>query len=329
MTSVSPYKKRRELAVIGVETTRGTAPTKKFVFPWMDKNVRSIPSIIENESALGSDVRVNDSAIDLGSAEGPLGGKVNEENLGVLLHGMFPKVTTVSNGDGTYTHTFERDPSVARKTLSLWDVRPVSTRLFKSLYLDNLNLNLEVGDSGAWLQCSTSVKGWMHEDVSSFTPPALPTGLLEFTSRMVKVLLADNVAGLTNEATAKVKPRSIEIALEESVTVDHYVGETAGDPEFDSAPAEAKGSMVVKYRKTDYEQDYFLNKVHAMSIIAQNGDAKVEIIGTKVRFRELTDSDGRDDTVSQTISFFFEADELNGGKDVVVKVTNKVASYTS
>lgn len=328
MSTVNPYKKRRELVVIGVETTRGTAATKKHAVMWLGKNMKSVPNILENESAVGLDTKINDSAIDVWHSEGPLSGKVTEEGLGYLLNGMFNKVTTVDNEDGTYTHTFERDPSVARKTLSLWDVRPglAGVRLFKSLYMDNLNLNIEVGDSGAWLESSTAFKGWKHEDVGSFSPPAFSTGEKEFTSRMVELRIADDVAGLT---AGKIKPRSIELALEESVTVDHYVGEVDNDPEFDSAPAEAKGSMVVKYRSTDFEDDYFDNKIHAMSFSATNGDEKVEFIGTKVRFREVTDSDGRDDVVSQTISFYFESDFNNGGKDIIAKVTNKLASFTS
>lgn len=325
----TPYKKRREIAVIGVETTRGTAATKKYAFPWLNKNVRTMITPIENESAIGLDTKVNDSAIDVSHSEGPLGGKVNEENIGVLLHGMFSKVTTVDNEDGTYTHTFERDPAVARKSLSLWDVRPAGIRLFKSLFLDNLNLNIEVGDSGAWLECSTSVKGWKHEDIVSLTPPSINPDLKEFTSRMVKVLVADDVAGLANESTARVKPRSIELTLEESVIVDHYVGEANNDPEFDSEPAEVKASMVIKYRSTDFEDDYFSNAVHAMSISSENAEAKLEVIGTKVRFREVTDSDGRDEVVSQTVSCYFESDLANGGKDVIVKLTNKVSSYTA
>lgn len=324
MPAFNPYKKRRELLVLGVEATRGVAATKQYAFRWLEKGIRFMPSILENESAMGTDTRVNDSAIDVGHSEGPISGKVTEDNVGYLLHGMFNKVTTVDNEDGTYTHTFERDPSVARKTLSIWDVRPSGTNLYKSCYLDNLNFNIEVGDSGAWFECSTAVKGWKHEDVTGFTPPAFIVGEKEFVSRMVEVRIADDEAGLT---AGKIKPRSIEFSMEETTTPDHYVGETDNDPEFDSAPQEAKGSMVVKYRSTDLEEDFFANKVHAMSITSTNGDAKIEIIGTKVRFRELTPSDGRDDTVSQTITYFFEADEANGGKDVTIKVTNNVASF--
>lgn len=326
MSTHNAYKKRLELAVIGVETTRGTAASKKYAFPWLNKGMKSVPGIIENESAIGLDARVNDSAIDTWHSEGPLGGKVTEDNFGVLLNGMFNKITTVNNGDGTYTHTFERDRNAARKTFSFWDVRPSTTRLFKSLYMDNLNLNIEVGEKGAWLETSTSFKGWKHEDVTGFTPPGIDAAAKEFTSRMVEVRIANDVAGLT---AGKIKPRSIELNLEETATVDHSVGETNNDPEFDSAPPEAKGTMVVKYRNTDFEDAYFANTIRAMSITAQNGAEKIEVIGTQVRFRELTDSDGRDDVVSQTISFYFEEDLANSGRDVIVKVTNNQASFTA
>lgn len=329
MSIHNAYKKRREIAVIGVESAPGVVATTSYAFRWLNKNVDSKAGILENESGIGLNARVNDSAIDTWHSEGPLGGKVTEEGFGFLANGMFNKVTTKDNADGTFTHTFERDESVARKTLSYWDVRPAGVRLFKSLYMDNLNLNIEVGDAGAWLESSTAFKGWKHEDVASYTPPAFAVDEKEFTSRHVKILLADDEAGLL-APTALVKARSFDWSTEESVTVDHYLGETgAVEPEFDSAPYETKGSMVVKYRKTDFEDSYFSNKRHAMKIIVQNDDAKIEIIGTNVYFPEVTDSDGRDDTVTQTINYFFLPDLAKGGKDVIVKVTNKIASYTA
>lgn len=318
------YKKRREAIVIGPESAPGVVATKQYSFRWLDKGIKSVPGILENESAMGSDVKINDSAIDLWHSEGPLGGKVTEDGIGWLGTGMFNKVTTTVDGD-QFKHVFSRDKTVARRTLSVWDVRPVSTRLYKSMYMDNLNINLEVGESGAWLQATTALKGWKHEDVTGVTP-AFKVGEKEFTSRQVEVFLADDEAGL---AAGKIKPKSITIQMEESTTVDHSLGETNNDPEFDSAPAEAKGSMVIKYRKTDYEDGFFTNKIHALKVVATNGTSKIEWLGTKVRFRELTDSDGRDDVVTQEISFYFEADENNAGKDIEMTLTNDVESYAA
>ncbi len=327
MSTHNAYKKRREMIVIGPESAPGTVATKKYAFRWLDKGIKSVPGILENESAMGEDTRVNDSAIDVWHSEGPLGGKVTEDGIGYLHTGMFNKVTT-TGASAPYTHVFERDKTAARRTLSVWDVRPAGTRLFKSMYMDNLELKVEVGDQGAWLEASTAMKGWKHADVAAIIP-AYVAGEREFTSRHVKVYLADDVAGLANTATALVKARSVTLTLEESVTVDHSVGESNDDPEFDSAPAEAKGTMVVKYRKTDFEDDYFANAIHAMKIVVENGPSKIEYLGTKVRFREVTDSEGRDDTVTQTISFYFEADENNGGKDIVATVVNGVDSYAA
>ncbi|MFJ6416470.1 hypothetical protein [Paeniglutamicibacter sp. NPDC091659] len=267
---------------------------------------------------------MNDSAIDVWHSEGPLGGKVTDNGLAILMHGMLNKVTTVDNLDGTWTHSFERDDSVARKSLSYWNVGPSGTRLYNSVYMDNLNLKLEVGDNGAWFEVDTALKGWKHKDVTGVTP-VFDTADKEFTSRHVRVYLADDVAGLA-VAEARVRARSITLALEETATVDHSVGELEDDPEFDQAPQEAKGTMVVKFKKTDYEDDYFTNKIHALKIEAINGTSSISVTGTKVRFREVTRSDGRDDTVTLTISFFFEADDLNGGKDIVSEITNTLAA---
>lgn len=327
MTAFSPYKKRREAIVIGPESAPGTTATKQYALRWLDKGLKSVPGILENESAMGSDVKINDSAIDLWHAEGSVGGKVTEDGYGWLQTGMFNKVTTTEVSAGLYQHVFERDKNIARRTFSIWDVRPVNTLLYKAVHMDNLETTLEVGESGGWLEASTSVKGRKHTAVSAVTP-VFKTGEKEFTSRQVEVFLAADVAGLS-AGTAKVKLKRFALQQEETTTVDHYIGEVNDDPEFDSAPAEVKASMVIKYRKTDFEDDYFSNAIHAMKIVATNGTSKIEWLGTKVRFRELTPSDGRDDYVTQEISLYFEADDTNGGKDLVVTVTNEVDSYAA
>lgn len=327
MATVNPYKKRREAVVIGPETTPGTVATKQYAFRWLEKGLSPKPTILENESAMGSDVKVNDSAIDVWHSEGPLGGKVTDAGFGWLQAAMLNKVTTTLVSPGNYKHVFSRDLTVPRRSFSIWDVRPHGTRLYKSCYFDNLETKIEVSDKGAWMETKMAVKGWKHQDVPAGTViPVFDNSEKEFTSRQVEVLLADDVAGLT---AGKIKPRSITIQQEEGATVDHSLGETNDDPEFTFAPQEAKGSMVIKYRKTDFEDDYFVNKVHAMKIVATNGSSKIEILGTKVRFRELKDSEGRDDTVTQEISFYFEADGNNGGKDIEVTIYNTMTSYAS
>ncbi|WP_437770612.1 phage tail tube protein [Arthrobacter sp. KNU40] len=324
MTAFNSYKKRREAIVIGPESSPGTTATKQYAFRWLDKGLKSIPMILENESAMGSDVKINDSAIDVWHSEGPLGGKVTEDGIGWLMTAMLNKVTTTAAG-AQFKHVFTRDKSFARRTLSVWDVRPVDIRLYKSVYMDNLEVSIEVGEKGAWLEAKTALKGWKRTTATGVTP-AFKVGEKEFTSRQVEVFLASDVAGLT---AGKIKPRKITLKMEESTTVDHSLGETNDDPEFDSAPAEVKGSMVIKYRKTDFEDDYFANAVHALKIVATNGTSKIEFLGTKVRFRELTDSDSRDDVVTQEVSFYFEADDANAGKDIEVTVTNDVPNYNA
>lgn len=331
MSTHNAYRKRRESVVIGLEATPGATPTKQLTMHWLDKTAKSIPNILENESAIGEDTRVNDSAIDVWHSEVSLGGKVTENSISFLMNGMLNKVvtSTLTGPDaGKYKHVFTRDKTVARKTFSFWDVRPANTRLFKSLYMDNYNLSIEVGDAGAWLQHTTAFKGWKHSVVTGVTP-ALDTTEDEFTSRHVKLFLAANLAGLANTTTSRVKVRSLNFSMEETAKPDHYVGEVDDDPEYDSDPPEVKATFVLKYRKTDFEDDYFSNAIHAAKILVESNGDIIEIVGTKVRFREVTDSDGRDDIVTQTVSCFFEADLANGGKDVEVSITDKLASYSA
>lgn len=329
MATFNRYKKRRELLAVGIEATRGTAASKQHVIPFLSENVQSVPGRLENESADGTNRRVNDSAIDVWHSEGPLGGKVNADIFAVLAHGMLNKVTTVDNEDGTYTHTLTRDDSVARKSLCIWSVTPAGTRLFKSVFLDNLNLRVEAGDSGAWLQFESAVKGWRHQSVAAISP-SLPadTAKREFTSRMVKFYLADDVSDLASAPV--IRTRSVGMALEETATPVHATGIAENDgtdgPEFDHAPQEAKADVVVTYDRDDYETGYFTNKAYACRIVAQNGDDKIEVTASKAKIVEGPKSDGLDDTVTQSLNLFFENDWANGGKDIEIKITNKLAT---
>lgn len=324
MSTHNSYLKRREAIVIGIEATRGATATPSYTYRWLDKGLSTKPGILENESGVGDDYRVNDSAIDTNHAEGPLGGKVTETGITYLERLMMPKVTTVNNGNGTYTHNFEYDPNIEAKSASIWDVRPSGTRLYKSVVMDNLDVEVEAGENGAWVTSSSTLKGFKHQNVSAVTP-ALDVDELEFTSRHVKVYLADDSDGLADTATSRILVRRIKISRQQTKTVDHALGE--GDtPEFDKGPFEATGEMVIKYRKTDFEDDFFSNAVHALRVVIENGDSSVEYIGTKVRFRELTDSDDRDAIVTQAITFAFEADHANGGHAIKSSVTNALAT---
>lgn len=330
MSSHSAYLKRREVLVIGIEATRGATAAQQYGYRWLTKGLASVPGILENESAMGDDNRVNDSTIDVWHSEGPIGGKVTEDGIGYLNRGIFTKVTSTAVLDeddeptGMYLHHFEYDKTVEAASFHMWDVRPSTTRLFKSVVLDNLELSVEAGESGAWLEASTVAKGWKHSDVSAITPVFVEEK--EFTSRHVKVYLADDLAGLDNLVTSRVTPRSIKLTLEQSKTPDHSLGD--GDaPEFDKGAFEAKGDMVIKYRKTDFEEDFFANQVHAMKIVIENSGTILSYTATKVRFRELTDSDDRDTVVTQQISFYCEADVDNDGHAIVADLTNTVAEY--
>jgi len=329
MATFKAYKKRRELVAIGVEASPGVVAVNKQTVPWLSENVQTVPGRLENESGVGSNRRVNDSAIDVFHSEGPLGGKVSANIFAILAHGMLNKVVTVDNGDGTYTHTLTRDDNAERKSLSYWVKTLAGTRLFKSVYLDNLNVSVEAGENGGWLEFESALKGWRHEDVADLVP-VLPSDFAkhEYVSRMVKVYLVDTVADL---ATAQpLRSRSLGVQLEETATPVHHTGIPEDDgtdgPEFDQAPQEAKASVVVTYRSDEYEQGMWSNKQYVSRVVAENGNEKIEITATKTKIVEGPKSDGRDDTVTQSLSLYYEDDWENGGQDVQIKITNTLAS---
>src|SRR3954447_23421828 len=90
---------RRVAVGVGVEATPGTAVApahwiKHTSLDFQRKNTR-----VENDSAMGRNEGVNDSAIVEEWAEGTLEGKVYDQSIGYLLYNVFGALVTSDNPD--------------------------------------------------------------------------------------------------------------------------------------------------------------------------------------------------------------------------------------
>lgn len=115
---MSEFSGRRVSVGLGIESTAGTAvaPTnwyKHMKLGFQRKNTR-----VENESAMGRNEAVNDSAIVEEWAEGDIEGKVYDIGIGYPLYNIFGSLATTTNADASGTvkdHTSTSPPATSRR----------------------------------------------------------------------------------------------------------------------------------------------------------------------------------------------------------------------
>lgn len=325
MSNFDQYLGRTEYVGLGIEgddnATRGTAVAPQVFFRWLDNDLQPKQNIIENESAMGTVVKVNDSAITGKWMEGTLGGKVSDIGIGYPLLGMFGDVTSVTTG-GTTKHTFSLRQSSVPRTLTTTIKNPSATVQYPYSVIDSLEIS---GEAKGYVQVSMPMKARVGSSTS--VSPAF-VAEKEFTIANVEIRMADTIANLA--AAPLVDASSFKITLDRTVGDPYFPMGPAGAnaPEFDRGPWEAKGSLVLRYKSTDFEDDWLANAVKAMRITMTNGSSILNFDGGRVRIRELTKSKGRDDIVTQSISLYFEPDTATG-KTIIPELTNTQAAYVA
>lgn len=88
---------RRKAVGFGVESTAGTSAAPSFWYRHMSLDFQRKVTAIQNESAMGRNEKVNDSAIVEEWAEGTLEGKVYDLSIGPLLYNIFGTLVTTDN----------------------------------------------------------------------------------------------------------------------------------------------------------------------------------------------------------------------------------------
>lgn len=302
----------------GVESTAYTSVAPGGWMRWLDQGLQNKTNVIENESAMGTVDRVNDSAVTHKWAEGTVGGKVTDVFVGYLFTGFFGLPSTGAASGGIYPHTFTMNQSSIGKTLTFAVADTIQARRHSGGVVDTMELTAE---TGGWVQVTSALKA--RGGVNSTETIAILTTEKEFTSKNVIVKLAANTGALAG-ATA-LKARSVKINLERPSEPYVPLG-TDTDVEFDRGVFEAKGELVIRYTDTQYEEDFIANTIKAMSVTITNGTSVLTFTGSKVRYRELETSRGeKDGVVTQTLQVVFESPSTT----LTTLLNNPKTGYTS
>lgn len=317
MSSHEQFDGRIEAVGLGLEATAGTPVAPQIFYRWLDNDLQPKQNIIENESAMGTPVKVNDSEGVGKWVEGTLGGKMTDIGIGYLLYLLYGSVTSVSAGTGLYSHTFDLIKSSVPKTATLALLSPAHQKSHPYGAVDSLEIK---GETGGWVTISAPMKARLGD----IQPNTLAWQTeKEFTAKHVSIKIADTAAQIA--AAPVLDVTSFTLSPDRTTGDPYFPLGTDSKPEFDRGSWEAKGEIVMRYKSTDFEEGWLSNAIKAMQFSISNGTSSLVFSGDRVRFRELTLSKGRDDIVTQTVSLYFEPG--TGGKTLVPVLTNSQATY--
>lgn len=320
MATFNPYIGRREAIGLGIESTAGTAVAPQIWLRWYDNGFLPKKETLENESALGVVDRVNDSAVATLWAEGAIGGKITSEACGFLLLGVFGTVSTGAPTGGIYPHTFTVNQSSAPTALTVATSTPAGDKRYPYASIETFELTAE---EKGWVMVSCGVKA--RKGVTSTETVVIPTTEKEFTAKNIVLKTAANTAGLG--AAPTILAKSLKLAIERPSTQFDPLGSDDA-PLFDKEAFEAKGEFVVRYTDDQLEADFLANTAKSLNITLTNGTTSLALTASKVRFRELDRSRGRDNVVTETIQFYCEYDTATA-KSIEVVLSNTRATYTA
>lgn len=319
---------RRVSVGFGIETTPGTAVAPAIWSRHMKLDFQPKTTTIDNNSAMGRNEGVNDSAVVEQWAEGTLESKVYDLSIGYLLRNILPTLTTTANADASglvKNHQFDVGSTNAAPGLTIVRKDPVTNRRHAMGALRQLEI---IGVNNDWLKVTADLVA--KAGVAGTDTPAYVTER-SFVGRHLAVKLANNVAGLAGATAIDLK--SFKLTLSRPVALYFPIG--SNEPsEMDAEVFTATGELVLRYKNTDYEDLWFANTIQALSFVATNTDVTIGtaakpslgFTGPKVRLNTFAKSDDLDKVVEQTVGIKFELDET-AGYMIRALLTNLQAAY--
>lgn len=305
---------RRVSVGFGIESTYGTAVAPTQFMKQTKLDLQRKTTLVENNSAMGRNEAINDSAIVEESAEGTLEGKVYDTSIGFLLYNIFGTKVTTTNVDASTNvkdHTFTVANTNVAKSLTVTRIDPLSTRRHAMATLTGMDIT---SDQGKWVMVSAPIKalvGATGSDTAAYTAENA------FTSKHVTVKLASSVGGL-GAATA-VAGKHLKLSFKRDAT-PYYPHGAIDAVAFNTDAFSVTGEVTLRYTDTTNEANWFSNAIQAMSITLKNTDVTIGtsanptlvFTGPRVRLNTFDMSSDLDNIVEQTVGFQFQLDATAG-----------------
>lgn len=259
--------------------------------------------------------------------EGDVSGIVHADAIGYFLGNVYGKVTSTLVAGSVYSHLFELKQSATHQSLSLFAKDgSVQQQVFNNCMINSYELNVALDD---YVRNSISFMG--SEAASNSDTPSYDTEY-DFIARDVTVKLADTEAGLSGATASKAKEATVTFTTD--VIRDHVVGSYTPDDNYNSRLG-IEGSMTLNYVDNTFKDLFLGDDAKYMSItitgaadIGGGENPEIEIVLNKVQVTDWNRSGGKDELVTQEVSFKAYYNETDGEASKVT-LNNLTSAYAN
>lgn len=307
------------------EGTRGTAAAA--ATHWLKHSTLDFydrQDIIDNESAMGIDEKINDSEIASIMADGSIEGKITVDSFGLVLRGMFGAPVSVQRGTtGIYDHTFRFKETLG--SLTAFRKSKMNDLKFARVTLSSLEIAAKSKDWTTFSSDAVAMKGAATASTPVYAEEA------EFSGKNVVVKAATTKAGLAG--ATRLPASSFTSSTERAVEPYFGLGNVEPD-EIDATEITVSAEMTLRYKNLDLENYWRANtKLWIQTIMTNTAvdlgggvNPSLTITYPKASLRTPALSSDLAKVVDQTFNITGEFNTTEGAAIEVV-LTNRVATY--
>lgn len=319
----------REIEVgFSTEAVRGTAEAT--VDKW-SKNVTA--SIVEraemadNDTVRGVLEDMEGRRVVQKYIEGDIEGIVHVDAIGYLYASLYGKVTSAVVAGSVYSHEFALKQNIEHQSLTVFAKDGgVQTLKFAGCMVNTLEVNAAVDD---YVRFTAGIIGKSSED--AVVTPSYDTEY-DFIGRDITVKIADTEAGLAGATAVPVK--EITVTHDQGAIRDHVLGSYTPSDIY-NAKHSLEGEFTLNFSDQTFKDLYLGDTAKYMSITIEGeailgGSYKPTItyILNKVQFNDWNRSGGKDELVTEPISFKCYYNETDGQASKVT-LQNLTSSYAN
>lgn len=313
---------------LAIESSRGTAITT--AQKWFRKVVANI--VERAEHAVDDTVRgkIEDAEgrrVVQKYIEGELEGIVHADAIGYLLSNIYGVVVSTNVTGSIYSHVFNLGQNIQHPSLTVFAKDgSVQQLVYDNAMVNKLEISASLDDYVRFTASFLAAEATDNSDTPSYDTE------YDFIARDITVKMADSEAGLSGATAMKVK--DINISWDQGLIRDHVVGSYVPDDVYNSKLM-IEGQFTLNFSEETYKDLYLGDSSKYMSITIQGetdlGSGNyptITILLNKVQLMDWNRAGGRDDLVTEPISFraFYNASDSKASQ---VTVKNLTASYAN
>lgn len=318
---------RRVQVGIGLETTRGTAVTPVYWYPFLDASMADKDNPIYNESSFGHIMKNSAKTTTLINGEGNLTGKLYAKGLYyflALVFGQLATTTAVSGDTSASSHVFSLANTNEHLSATIATKTPNEDLRFAMAMIDSLTLTWS---PDAYPQIEVA---FISKSGVTATNTVAMIAESEFLPKHASMKIASTLAGLTG-ATALTDIKSFSLTFTKTLSPQQTIDSGTTYGQIFNTDFEVTGSIEKLLNDVVYKGYALQDTVQAMQFSLSDSVNKagtttptsLSFDMSKVVFDSHVPQYGKSDIATETLNFTAILDQPNFAQTIKATLVNK------